>query len=239
MVCVATGIWVRVGAAQEAGATASPSPTPALQQAAPGVYRLGGVTLNKNTRQVRFPAVVNQTAGPVEYLLVGTGGKIHESVLRTDVEPTHVHTAMLLLGLKPQTVEGVPPPAPPANLDAAYLAAAPLPPGVPVRLGVCWRSAEAPDALVEHPAESLLDDASTKAAMSPGGWLYNGSLVAGGRFQAEVEKSFVAVVTDPAALVNNPRHGHDDETIWTAATARLPAVGTSVEFVIQLPPTIP
>lgn len=212
----------------------------ALQPVAPGVYRLGQVTLDKNARQVRFPAAVNQTVGPVEYLLVGGRGKVHESVLRTDVEPTQVHTAMLLLGVKvPAAGEGAPGgQSPPAALDAAYLAAAPLPPGVPVTLLVRWQAAgEAAPA--DHRAESLVDNVTARTPMPDGPWLYNGSLVSGGRFQAEVEKSFAAVVTDPAALLNNPRPGHDDETLWTAATARLPKIGTPVEFIIQLPAANP
>ena len=103
---------------------------------------------------------------------------------------------------------------------------------------VRWAAA-AGAAPAEHRAETLVDNSDTKAAMSEGFWLYNGSLIVDGRFQAEIEKSFVAVITDPDALMNNPRPGHNDETIWTAATTRLPPVGTVVEFVIQLPPLAP
>lgn len=220
-------------------ATPLPSP-PALQAVSPGVYRLGQVTMDKNARQVRFPAVVNQTEGPVEYLLVGSRGKVHESVLRTDVEPTQVHTAMLLLGVKIPVDKGAPAlPAPPAAIDADYLAATPLPPGVPVALRVRWQPPGEGATPVECRAEALVDDARTKGAMAAGNWLYNGSFVAQGRFQAEVEKSFVAVITDPAALLNNLRSGHDDESLWTAATARLPKSGTAVELIIQLPPATP
>lgn len=227
--------------AQEAPApSAAPAPSPpALQPVSPGVYRLGQVTLDKNARQVRFPAVVNQTEGPVEYLLVGSRGKVHESVLRTEVEPTQVHTAMLLLGVKIPTDKSAPASqAPPAAIDADYLAATPLPPGVPVTLLVRWPGADA-GTPAERRAESLVDNSATRAAMTVGNWLYNGSFVAQGRFQAELEKSFVAVITDPAALLNNPGPGHDDESIWTAATARLPRIGTTVELIIQLPPANP
>ena len=218
------------------GCQAQDAPAPALVSVSPGVYRLGAVTLDKTARQVRFPAFINQTAGPVEYLLVGSQGKVHESVLRTDVEPMQVHTAMLLLGVeslidKTSAAKLQPPPS---AIDAAYLATAPLPVGAPVTLSVRWRVVSGgPD--VECRAESLVDNGGSKGPMSDGFWLYNGSMIVEGRFQATAEKSFVAVITDPTALINNPRPGHEDETLWTAGTARLPAVGTPVKFIIQLP----
>ena len=222
----------------------TPNPTPAitLENVSPGVYRLGAVVIDKTARQVRFPAVVNQTEGPVEYLLVGTGGKTHESILRTDVSPLQVHTAMLLLGVQPfldaARAGTARPRQPPAAIDADYLATAPLPAGIDVTLLVRWpATADAPPA--DHRAESLVDNADTRAPMADGFWLYNGSLIVEGRFQADLERSFVAVITDPDALLNNPRPGHNDETIWTAGTARLPQVGTAVEFVIQLPAVKP
>ena len=242
---LACGVWLAwpvTASRAQAGPAPAPSPATALENVAPGVYRLGAVTLDKTARQVRFPAVVNQTEGPVEYLLVGRGGKTHESVLRTDVAPMQVHTALLLLGVQPlldKADAGAPKPVqPPSAIDADYLATAPLPAGVSVTLLVRWPAA-AGAAPTDHRAESLVDNSDTKAAMSDGFWLYNGSLIVEGRFQAELEKSFVAVITDPDALMNNPRPGHNDETIWTAATTRLPPVGTAVEFVIQLPAPTP
>lgn len=224
--------WAGPGDAQD-----PPPPSPALVVAvSPGVYRLGAVTLDKTARQVRFPAVVNQTTGPVEYLLVGSQGKVHESVLRTDVEPMQVHTAMLLLGVESliDKTTGATSRPPPAAIDADYLAAAPLPAGASVVLLVRWHPTDGgPE--VERRAETLVDDRRSKGAMADGFWLYNGSLIVEGRFEAAAEKSFAAVVTDPTALINNPRPGHEDETLWTAATTRLPAVGTHVEFIIQLP----
>lgn len=221
-------LWPGIGRAQDLPAT--------LITISPGVYRLGSVTLDKAARQVRFPAAVNQTTGPVEYLLVGSQGKVHESVLRTDVEPMQVHTAMLLLGIESlfdKTAAAKPLP-PPAAIDADYLATAPLPAGAPVTLLVRWRvAAGGPE--VKRRAESLIDDGGAKGPMSDGFWLYNGSMVVEGRFQAAAEKSFAAVITDPTALINNPRPGHADETLWTAATDRLPPAGSAVEFIIQLP----
>ena len=216
---------------------AAPTPDQSVQTLRPGVYRIGSVTLDKPARQVRFPAVVNQTSGTVEYLLVGSQGKTHESVLSTDAEPVQVHTAMLLLGVNALTAKGGPVPAktPPSAIDADYLATAKLPDGAPVTLIVRWQPAGG-GAPVTRSGESLVDNTGQHAPMSEGSWLYNGSYFSEGRFEVQAEKSFVAVITDPTALLNNPRPGHENEDIWAAAPDRLPPVGTPVEFIIQLPP---
>lgn len=228
-------VWLFWGGRSQAQDSPAPGPA-ALVAVSPGVYRLGPVTLDKTARQVRFPAVVNQTAGQVEYLLVGSQGKVHESVLRTDVDPLQVHTAMLLLGVETLTDKAgaSKPQPPPSAIDADYLATAPLPAGASVTLLVRWRTTEASPE-VERRAEFLIENSASKGPMSDGFWLYNGSLIVDGRFQAATEKSFVAVITDPTALINNPRPGHEDETLWTAAGNRLPPIGTAVEFIIQLP----
>ena len=69
-----------------------------FQQIAPGIFQLGPVRLNKAEQTVRFPAAVNMTNGLVEYFVVTGTGKLHESVLKTEVEPAQIHIAMLLLG---------------------------------------------------------------------------------------------------------------------------------------------
>lgn len=69
-------------------AVVSPTPiTGAVEKVTPRIYRIGQVTLNKLTKQVWFPAFVNQSSGSVEYLLVGNKGKRHESVFRTGLIP--------------------------------------------------------------------------------------------------------------------------------------------------------
>ena len=232
-------VWLCSGGHNQAQDSPTPGPA-ALIPVSPGVYRLGSVTLDKTARQVRFSAAVNQIAGQVEYLLVGSQGKVHESVLRTDVDPTQVHTALLLLGVEALIDKSgaAKPQPPPSAIDASYLATAPLPAGASVTLLVRWHTTSTgPE--VECRAESLVENSAAKGPMSEGFWLYNGSLIVDGRFQAATEKSFVAVITDPTALINNPRPGHEDETLWTAAESRLPPIGTAVEFIIQLPRSKP
>ena len=65
-----------------------------------GVFEIGRVRLDQQRRAVTLPAFVNLRDGALEYLLVTSNGKTHESLLRTDAEPYHIHVAMLLLGAR-------------------------------------------------------------------------------------------------------------------------------------------
>src|SRR3954469_13485921 len=71
-----------------------------LQQISSNLFQIGTVRLDKSKGTVQFPAQLNMTNGLVEYLLVTTKGKLHESVLKTETEPYHIQLALLLLGAK-------------------------------------------------------------------------------------------------------------------------------------------
>ena len=89
--------------AQEPAAPPPPALAPTnlpLKTIAPGVLDLGLVRLDKQSGSVTIPAFVNLKEGVIEYFLVTSEGKTHESVLRTDAEPLHIHVAMLLLGAR-------------------------------------------------------------------------------------------------------------------------------------------
>src|SRR2546425_4242496 len=64
-----------------------------IKQIGPDVFQIGSVQFDKSKKTIRFPAKVNMSTGAVEYLLVHSTGKVHESVLKTDVEPYQIHLA--------------------------------------------------------------------------------------------------------------------------------------------------
>ncbi len=68
-----------------------------------GKFRLGQIEIDATKRQLSFPVALAETQSPLEYALVHSAGKAHESLLITDVHPTHLHIAALLLSVKPGT----------------------------------------------------------------------------------------------------------------------------------------
>ena len=89
-----------------------PEPTPAKSAVAEPVkpsviklddtrYQIGEVILNRQSREIRFPAKASMIQGLVEYILVLEKGKVHESLLTTGISPTHLNLAFNLLGYLP------------------------------------------------------------------------------------------------------------------------------------------
>jgi hypothetical protein len=218
-------------------ATAQTSPYPApgqLREISPGIFEYHGVRLDKKDRRISFPGTVNQREGLIEYLLVNEKGKAHESLLATSVLPLDIHLAMLLVGLKEDQIANANEPVPPSAIDSAYLRSAPPLKGAAVRLSVSWtengqRREISPD--------EWIFNLQTNRTMTPGPWTYNGSLVQDGVFLATQELSIVAVITDPTALVNNPRAGYDNDEIWQVRDKVVPPLDTPVEISMTLAET--
>src|SRR5690348_6643645 len=85
------------------GAISIAQPANPFQQIGPGIFQLGAVRMDKARKTVQFPATVNMTNGLVEYFVVTGTGKLHESVLKTETEPSQIHVAMLFLGAQVAT----------------------------------------------------------------------------------------------------------------------------------------
>lgn len=192
-------------------------------------FEVGGIVVNAKRKTVSFPASVNMTSGLLEYLIVSEGGKTHESLLVTKIDPVNLHAVMLLLGAK-----GVLPPetsAPSSVISSAALAAAPVLKGDGIEISVSWSSGT-----TQHlvPAEDLIYNLKTQASMSHGEWIYNGSYFSDGQFVAQEQGSFAALVNDPDALINNPRPGHDDDQIWSPNSKEIMPVKTPVQVTITI-----
>jgi hypothetical protein len=185
-----------------------------------GVFEIGNVRLDKNQRTIRFPAVVNMDQGAVEYLLVNESGKVHESVFRTQAEPYHIHLAILLVGAK-------------ESISRAAGTATNAPPlaGDKVSISASWKTSGGES---HCRGEDLVFNTQTKSPMSRGNWVYNGSRIVEGTFLAQRDGSVISIISDPDALVNNPRPGRENDEIWQVNTNAVPPVGTAVQITIKL-----
>ena len=190
----------------------------AQKEVSPGVFEIGKVRIQKEKRTIEFPAVVNMKEGMVEYFLVSNQGKVHESVLRTEVEPYQINVAMLLLDAKGGQTNFFAPDKPP--------------PGDPVTIEVSWKGRFSTKRVA---AEELVVDRARKAPMSKGPWIYNGSFQYEGLFVAQEAGSIISTMTDPEALINNPRERREDDENWIVNTKAMPAVETLVTVTIRVP----
>lgn len=209
---------------------------PPLVEVSPGVYQIGLVRLDKTQKSVQFPAALNMDHGLIEYLLVTTRGKTHESLLKTEAEPYHIHIAMLLLGAKgaAQTKELLQAPTGEYHVNtpgAATNRLAELLKGDAIRIELAWTNGATPKTVA---AEDCVTDLQTRKPAAHGTWNYNGSRVVDGIFMAQQQGSIVAMVDDVDAMVNNPRKGHDNDQVWEIRTNAVPRLNDKVLVTFKL-----
>lgn len=199
-----------------------------VRQTGPETFAIGDVLFNRKNRSITLPARVNLREIVCEYALVSDFGKKHESVFATAVRPDQVHMASLLLSVAATNLTG------PLNQSNPVSAAN------AVTIEVSWKTNGADT--VRYTLADLLvirRDAPPNATMAPrptrfpaGPWLYNGSQIGASGFQAQAEGSFIALIRDDAALVNNPNDDRDNDRIHYPDATRLPPEGTPVEITL-------
>jgi len=196
-----------------------------LSQTGPDTFTIGRLALNRKERAVTIPARVNMNREVVEYALVSETGKQHESVFTTEVRPDQAHLAALLLGVTP----------------AAMPADAAQPVEVPstnaVQIEVTWKTSGV-DA--RHSLAALILIKTTPGSpgkpMPGGDWFYNGLTLGESGFAAQLEGSFISLITDASALVNNPRPDRANDDLHFPNDRLLPPVGTPVEIILRFKP---
>ena len=202
-----------------------------IREISPGVYQLGEVRIDREQGTVSFPARLNMDQGPMEYFLVASWGKTHESILKTDTEPFRIHLAMLLLDTNAAGANsGTNGPPVSAGGFISHPPNIRLP-GKPVSIELKWT---ADGRETRKRAEEMIFNTDQDSVMRTGDWVYTGSLVAQGLFLAEIDGSVVSLVTDAEALINNEGTGHDNDTIWIPNTNNLPPSNTPVTVSIKL-----
>jgi len=198
----------------------------AIEKISPGVFGLGDIRIHKKTKSVIFPAQVNMDKGLLEYLLVRSSGKVHESLLRTNIDPYNLQIAFLLLGF-----EGTDQPIPDQGASVK-------PKGEPVEILIDFVKKEGAASTATNQkirAEEWVAK-KTNGNLKDSGildWVYTGSMVMQGQFLAQSGGSIVAIYRDPGALIDNASTGGDDDEIWFVKEGAVPPAGTSVTVTIR------
>ena len=157
----------------------SPAADLPIKEIGRGVFELGTVRFDKKQKSLSFPAAVNMDKELIEYLVVSSSGKLHESLLRTESEPYHIHVAMLLLGAKSPPEKASSPLSgaitnQPPWIDSSSLKNSSPLKGDAVSIWLSWETGGK-----EHHcrAEDWIFNKQTNAPMPPGDWIYTGSMV--------------------------------------------------------------
>lgn len=203
-----------------------PAPEVSVQKIGETLYRLGGIEFDAKSREIHFPVVVNmREGGPVEYLLVHENGKVHESILTTAVSPLHLQIVMKLLRYQAGNGDVFNRLLIPELIEKEG--------GREADRGETVSFLFTPEGGEAMPVYDLVIDGESAAAMTPGGWIYTGSVVQDGAFMAEAEGSIIAIYLDHLALFNMTREGADIDERWGARHSVIPEIGTKGVLTIR------
>jgi len=191
--------------------------TPVIERITEHSYRVGAALIDTAERTVTCPGEINMDEGAIEYLAVAPGGKTHESLLRLDVRPLHLQLALLMIDLEPKNV-------------LTQQGEKTTPQGDPIEIRVRWQDNQGREQDVR--AEELVADGSSDKQMPRHDWVFTGSRILKAGFQADLEKSLVAVWHDPAAIIDNPLPGGGNNA-YLVNSKRTPRRGTRVQVVLR------
>jgi hypothetical protein len=206
--------------------SALPSPEQSMAPAKPSVeqidethFRVGLLTFDRKTREIRLPAAVNMTEGWLEFAIVQRQGKVHESLLVTDVSPLHLAVALKLL-----------------RFPASPLKEGPFEPNKASRfeLEVEWRDG---DRTRRVPLREWIQHEPTAGTLPPGPWVYTGAEDDRGALAAGAEP--VAIFGGNPALLHYAGKDFQNDEVWLPFPKRVPAVGTPVTLILTPAPPEP
>ena len=186
-------------------------------------YKIDSIDININENKITFPAEFNMEKGLVELVLCGENGKLHESVLKTNIIPSHLQTALLMLGLECGQ-----------NLD--FQGQDKTPEGDSLLIYVEWT--DSLDKKINVRIEELVYNKPQKRKMKETYWIFLGSKFIDDRFMADIEESIVTTYHDPFSIIDNPLETGNDDTLYEVNSSIVPKKGTKAKIIITSIPII-
>ena len=180
-------------------------------------YKLGNVIIDTEANEIVIPGRINMQKGLVEVFACSPGGKLHESIIESDIVPYYLQVALLLLGLNP-----VDPKIFDSGEDLSRYSQ--------LEILVKWREH---DSEKIYRAEELVWDSTNKKTMQQTNWIFRGSLVIDGNFVANEIKSLITTYNDPTTIIDNPLITGKNDELYEANSNLIPPVGTDVKVIIR------
>jgi biopolymer transport protein ExbD len=213
-----------LGLAQNTGPTTAPNrlAAPAAAASAPQAG-FPFIRIDAARRRIEVDCEALNVDIPVEFFCVQAGGNEHESILRTQAKASHIHAALLILGLTPGgcvhydqvTHVWSPPYGPALNISCRYVL-------------------NGKETTV--PAYRLMRQEKTKVPMPPMSWVFAGSKVMDdGTYAADITSYVVSMVNFDYTLIDIPALASNaNETLqWERDPAMLPPTGSAVTMILE------
>jgi hypothetical protein len=196
-------------------------------------YRFGEIFFNRKTREIRFPAEVIQNEVVLEYGLVhAIMGKVHESLLATEVNPIDLQIVMKLLRYEESKRDIWP------EYNEDGVIAKPMEDDGQGRVEFFITVSDKAGKKSTVPFSDWIEkrrgaEGAERETMPKGRFTYTGSDVWEGTYIAENEGAFAAIYRYAGAMFNSFQSASDNDDIWFPKEGAVPAIGTAVEFSIK------
>lgn len=167
---------------------------------------LDDIIINRRTKEITFPAKINMWEGPLEVLIcTKKEGRLHESLLFTEIEPFKLQLMLILSGAKNGARN--------KSFDEK---------GIPQ--GTLFDIDVKPDHGKRVPIENWLYNVVTKKQKERVGWVFVGSSFRDGKCLANVEGNIALTWSFGNTILDNPSVTGDTDDYFGAYTERIEKV---------------
>ena len=190
---------------------------------APAVGKFPHIEVDARNKQVRVACEALRVETPLEFFCCVAGTNEHEAVLRSAVKPSHLHAALLMIGLEPGE---------PVRYSEAAKRWIP-PHGPPLRISVEF---EKDGKKASLPAYKLMRSVKTKQPMPALTWIFAGSRVMDdGNYAADVTGYLVSIVNFDLTVIDVPALASNANEMleWETNLDEMPAAGAAVTMIIE------
>lgn len=214
-----------------------PAPDQRVEEVKPAVkklegdrFQVGEVIFDAKTREIRFPAAVNMAGEELlEFAIVHVNGKVHESLLVTEISATDLNIAFKLLRYQASAEF-----YPIQEADGSYSNEFPkvsdeVKKAARINLSVEWKEGDKTRTAKLH---EWIAHGSTGKPMAADPWVYGGSGVYEGKFMAESTGDIAAIFLSNSALINFSGKDNNSDEVWLAFPKRVPTEGTKITVII-------
>ena len=218
--------WALAGAPAESKA---PDKAPAAATTMPA-RRVSPIALDLKKRTVSFTAEVCQREVMLEFMICRTGTKEHESILRSDVLPSHIHAGLLAMGLtrgKPARWS--------TGRDGVSRFGPPQGPELDITLE--WTDKDGKKH--KNIAGDWLKGVGKKKLPGPKTWIFVGSdMLPDNTYAADINGEIVSVSNFSSSLIDVPFESSSDagegnvQAEYSADPKAVPPIGTKVKVTI-------
>lgn len=182
---------------------------------------LGKITIIPTKQRLELPARINLSEELIEYVLVEEKGKVHESLLVTQVPAMDLQLALLMITPRnPGTQDSVKPGPGQAQASLAD-----------IEMHLEWH--DTISGLQELPLEEFILQDPPKRPMQPTKWRFQTAKHREGKLEATVTGSLITIIRSDDAIIAYPGQDRENDEIWFANKATTPAVGTPINLIIR------